>query len=418
MNSAALVNWINRSVFVGALLVCVGASAASSTTDTFGFAQYDWYVFDWTPYPQPPGTYHYVPRTPDDVTHSSTEVDILSPDQYIFRGIKTAQNFQESAVTVMVEMWETQSFNFQSFPFDIVLPFVSFGYFNWDKNWYLGTWDQHGNSNPNKTFFTGIPALNTHYFAKFDYNPATHTVVVSFKQAGGVYSQVYSGPAYWGANNFYSLGESGRFAKISLLSSDGTGTAHYGLTCTGCLGGTDLSGGVTNPLFSGTPGNCPANWTCSGSPAPGFASYNPTTAQYPGGSPFATSAFSPTVYGGSGVIRQLTSLTWVGGSTYLLDLWAGLPATEPDGRSPVAGWPQAPNGAARLYLTMGDGFGQVAAFDIPSPAPGTFTLNPISFTLPVNSGAVGQKIGVMIFVSAPSWFSANFAITPVGGPAN
>jgi hypothetical protein len=134
-------------------------------------------------------------------------------------------------------------------------------------------------------------------------------------------------------------------------------------------------------------------------------------AQYPGGSPFMTSAFSPTVYGGSGVIRQLTSLTWVGGATYVLNLWAGLPLTEPDGISTVAGWP-ALNGAVRLYLTMGNGFGQVAAFDIRSPGPGVFALDPISFTLPVNSGAVGQKIGVMIFVSAPYWASANFDITP------
>ena len=64
---------------------------------------------------------------------------------------------------------------------------------------------------------------------------------------------------------------------------------------------------------------------------------------------------------------------------------------------------------------MGDGFGQVAAFDIPSPSPGTFVSSPITFTLPSNSGAVGQNIGVMIFVSAPSLFSANFAITPAAG---
>jgi hypothetical protein len=175
-----------------------------------------------------------------------------------------------------------------------------------------------------------------------------------------------------------------------------------------------LFGGITNPLFSGNPESCPTGWICSGSPAPGFASYAPTTAQYPAGSPFPTSAFSPTVYGGSGVIRQLTSLNWVGGATYQLGLWTGLPNTEPDGRTLVAGWPQAPNGVARLYLTMGAGFGQVAAFDIPAPPQGGFTLDNIAFTLPSNSGAIGQQIGVMIFVSAPSGFSANFAITSLG----
>ena len=166
---------------------------------------------------------------------------------------------------------------------------------------------------------------------------------------------------------------------------------------------------VNNPLFSGVTGSCPNLWICSGSPAPGFASYNPTPAQYPGGSAFPSSAFSPTVYGGSGVIRQLTNLTWTAGGPYVLDLFVGLPLKEPDGTTPVTGWPGS-NGAARMYLTMGSGFGQVAAFDIPSPAPGTWGLVPITITLPANSPAIGQSIGVMIFVSASSGSSANFAI--------
>jgi hypothetical protein len=169
----------------------------------------------------------------------------------------------------------------------------------------------------------------------------------------------------------------------------------------------NLASGILNPTFTGTPGTCPAQWICAGSPAPGFSSYNPGAAQYPGGHPFPTSAFSPTVYGGSGVIRQLTTLTWTSGVNYVLDVFAGLPLKEPDGITPVAGWPGS-NGAARLYLTMGDGFGQVAAFDIPSPAPGTWVVNPIILNLPANSPAIGQKIGVMIYVSAPSGFSANF----------
>jgi hypothetical protein len=183
-----------------------------------------------------------------------------------------------------------------------------------------------------------------------------------------------------------------------------------------CPTGVDIATGVQNPLFAGNPGAPPISWICGGSPSPGFASYAPTAAQYPGGSPFPTAAFSPTVFGGSGVIRQLTSLTWAGGNTYNLKLWAGLPLKEPDGVTPVAGWP-APNGAARLYLTMGNGFGQVAAWDIPSPAPGTFVPLQISFFLPTNSPAIGQTIGIMIYVSAASLYSANFVITAcIAGP--
>ncbi len=178
----------------------------------------------------------------------------------------------------------------------------------------------------------------------------------------------------------------------------------------GALLGIDISTGLQNPLFAANPGSCPISWICSGSPAPGFASYTPTTAQYPSNPLFPTMAYSPTVFGGSGVIRQLTSLTWQGGNTYVLNLVTGLPLKEPNGTTPVVGWPQAPNAAARLYLTMGTGFGQVAAFDLPSPAPGNFRSTPIFLTLPTNSPAIGQKIGVMIYVSAPSGYSANFAI--------
>ncbi len=175
---------------------------------------------------------------------------------------------------------------------------------------------------------------------------------------------------------------------------------------------TDIYGFVQNPGFAGTPGNCPTNWICSGSPSPGFESYAPSTFQYTA-PPFPIMAASPTIYGGSGVIRQITSTTWTGGTTYTLRLSTALPLTEPDGKTPVVGWPGLPNGAARLYLTMGAGFGQVVAFDIPSPGvPGTVATVPITFTLPTNSPAVGQAIGVMIYVSAPSGYSANFSILP------
>ena len=170
---------------------------------------------------------------------------------------------------------------------------------------------------------------------------------------------------------------------------------------------TDIAGGVTNPQFAGTAGSCPTGWICGGSPAPGVASYTPGTAQYPSGPLFPTSSSSPTVLSGSGVIRQNTSLNWVAGQTYLLNFYAGLPKTEPDGISPVAGWPQT----VRVYLTAGPGFAQVAAFDIPSPGAGNFVSNLLKFPLSSNSPFVGQSIGILIFVNgSPNGFSANFDI--------
>ncbi|HEY3940713.1 MAG TPA: hypothetical protein VGL97_25020 [Bryobacteraceae bacterium] len=172
----------------------------------------------------------------------------------------------------------------------------------------------------------------------------------------------------------------------------------------------DLASGIANPLFAGTAGQCPTSWTCGGSPAPGFASYAATAAQYSGGAPFSTSSSSPTVLEGSGTIRQTTSLTWTAGDTYQLNLWAGVPNTEPDGAAPVAGWP----GTVRVYLTANGG-AQVAAFDIPSPGQGNFVSNLVTFTLPANSPFAGQNVGVLIFVSASlNGLSANFDITYAG----
>jgi hypothetical protein len=187
----------------------------------------------------------------------------------------------------------------------------------------------------------------------------------------------------------------------------GSGTAHWVMpACILKPNTTDLVNAFTNPLFSGTPGSCPTGWICGGSPAPGVASYSPGAAQYPGGTVlFPTSSFSPTVLSGSGVIRQNTALKWVAGQTYYLNFYGGVPNTEPDGTTPVAGWPQT----VRVYLTAGPGFAQVAAFDIPNPGKGNFVPNPLIFTLPSNSGFVGQTIGVLIFVNgSPNGFSANF----------
>jgi len=169
----------------------------------------------------------------------------------------------------------------------------------------------------------------------------------------------------------------------------------------------DIADKIVNPLFKGTAGACPTNWACDGSPAPGFASYAPGAAQYPGGSLFATSAYSPTVLSGSGTIQQKTTLFWIGGNTYVLNLMVGVPKTEPNGTTPVVGWPQT----VRLYLTAA-GNAQVAAFDIKGPDQAGFVSRSVNFTLPVNSPFNGEPIGVLIFVSATQNYSANFAIAP------
>ena len=200
---------------------------------------------------------------------------------------------------------------------------------------------------------------------------------------------------------------------LRFLAPAGSGDGEYAVSEIQAYGTpisvVDIGANLVNPLFTGSYGSCPTGWVCTGSPDPGFASYSPTTAQYPGGLQFATSAFSPTVYGGSGTIRQTTSsLTWAAGSTYVLNLWAGLPNVEPDGTTPVENF--APT--ARLYLTTGAG-DQVAAFDLPNPPAGTFAANPIVYTVPGNSPFLGQPVGVLIFVSAPSLFSANFDITSI-----
>lgn len=172
-----------------------------------------------------------------------------------------------------------------------------------------------------------------------------------------------------------------------------------------CPAGFDISTALANPFFLGNP---PFGWIIGGSPAPGFATYVPAipTQYFTLASPLPSAAYSPTGISGSGVIRQNTTATWVGGTTYVLQLWIGLPWTKPDGKTPVAGWP----GTVRLYFTAGPGFAQVWAIDIPDPPPGEFVLFPITYTLPKNSPAIGQTLGIMIFVDGSYNQQADFAI--------
>src|ERR1700743_2091900 len=81
------------------------------------------------------------------------------------------------------------------------------------------------------------------------------------------------------------------------------------------FGAVDLFYGISNAGFSGTTGACPAEWTCSGSPDPGVESYVISSTQYPNQNGL-TVAHSPTTFGGSGVVRQVTPFTWVGGASY------------------------------------------------------------------------------------------------------
>ncbi|MGA2716280.1 MAG: hypothetical protein ABSG41_24555 [Bryobacteraceae bacterium] len=211
-----------------------------------------------------------------------------------------------------------------------------------------------------------------------------------------------------------AITETGQYQDLSAAIKAATGLSNFNLqftslvlACTPKPNTTDIATGLTNPLFAGTAGSCPTGWICGGSPAPGVASYAPGIAQYPGGPPFSTSASSPTIWSGSGVIRQNTPLKWTASQTYLLDFYAGVPDTYPNGTTSVAGWPQT----VRVYLTAGPGFAQVAAFDIPSPGKGNFVPNPLKLPLPSNSAFLGQSVGVLIFVNgAFNGFSANFDI--------
>lgn len=201
----------------------------------FSFAGFEWQVYDCSTRVLPN---QFIPRTPEDIIHSESEVGINSRDEYVFRGIKTTTDFPEGVVTFTVEMWQTEMFHWQSFPFVAVLPHAMLGYFNWDRQWYFDTVNESGGGVRHIYNLTpGGAQLNVRYTGKFEYNPATHTLVFWFRKGEEAYQEVYRGLSYWGRTGLESHGENhadGRkSAKIFLLSSDGHGTAHYRLTCDG-----------------------------------------------------------------------------------------------------------------------------------------------------------------------------------------
>lgn len=183
----------------------------------------------------------------------------------------------------------------------------------------------------------------------------------------------------------------------------------------GAKGATiDLSTLLGNPIFElgNQASGCPVDWTCTGSPSPGFSSYVVTSAQYTAGAdglssgivPVGTSAAtSPTYIEGSGVLSQTNLGTYQAGDTYDLYLWIGTPNTLPtDNTTPVA-----PVGVIEVDFT-GTGTSALWTVDPPSiPAAGQWTLDEFSFT--PDAADVGQPIGIDIFDSSapPSGGSGN-----------
>ena len=189
----------------------------------------------------------------------------------------------------------------------------------------------------------------------------------------------------------------------------------------------DLGTILANPSFElgNQADGCPVDWSCTGSPEPGFSSYVVTSAQYTAGAdglasgivPDGTSAAtSPTFIEGSGVLSQQTGLgVYDAGDTYELDLWTGTPETLPtDNVTPVA-----PVGTVTQYFT-GTGGGQLAANSVTIPDVGDWIEETFDFT--PSLADIGQPIGIDIFVdSSPEGGGngndriANFDIGNTGG---
>jgi hypothetical protein len=120
----------------------------------------------------------------------------------------------------------------------------------------------------------------------------------------------------------------------------------------------------------------------------------------------------PTGLSGNGSLSQTTNLTFAGGNIYVFDFWVGQPKTEPDGTTPVAGFPTVQvqlltngvtdnlggNGTATLTPLTGSGSVQnvgcggncAVVFNLPSPGSGQWQLWELRYNDQfVNSGFVG-----------------------------
>ncbi|MBL8291698.1 MAG: hypothetical protein JNN08_07675 [Bryobacterales bacterium] len=242
------ITWFDALLIIDKLNGIIEHFPYGDSTCLFSFAGFEWQVYDVSTYVVPN---QYIPRTPEDIIHSESEIAINSHDQYVFRGVKTIADFPEGPVTFTIEMWQTEMFHWQSLPFGAVLPSASLAYFNWDRQWYFDTVTESGGGDRHIYDLTpGGAQLNVHYSAKFEYNPATHMLVFSFRKGDEAYQEVYRGVSYWGRTGMESHGENHRnghkTAKIFLLSSDGHGTAHYRLSWEE----TPPSGDQTPPVVS------------------------------------------------------------------------------------------------------------------------------------------------------------------------
>jgi hypothetical protein len=177
---------------------------------------------------------------------------------------------------------------------------------------------------------------------------------------------------------------------------------------------------LTNASFEIPASGCPTGWECDGSPGVGV--YSPTGSQYTVGAdglpgdltvPDGNQVlYFPDGLAGSGIIQQTTDTPWVAGNTYSYTFWLGTPYTEPDGTTPVT---TAPTGAIRLYFLAGRVQAGLPAYDLTPPPQGqweqlTYTVTPDQLWA---SGAAGQNIGVMFFISTDaSYESANIDEDP------
>lgn len=172
---------------------------------------------------------------------------------------------------------------------------------------------------------------------------------------------------------------------------------------------------LTDPSLETLTDGCPTAWICDGSP--GFGIYSPNASQYtPGADGLAGLSRSVPdgnfVSDGSGSIYQTTDAIWAANTTYTFTFFLGTPATLPDGTTPVIG---PPTGAVRLYFLEGRVQGGLPAYDLQAPAPGQWETLQYIVTPDelAESGAIGQNIGVMFFISPNSYYeSANIDIDP------
>jgi hypothetical protein len=179
----------------------------------------------------------------------------------------------------------------------------------------------------------------------------------------------------------------------------------------------DLSTLLANPSFEGgnvggTTSGCPIGWICGGSPAPGFTSYAPTSAQYTAGSDGLPSgivpsgsfvATSPVPVEGSGSLMQTGLGTYIAGNTYTLNLWVGTPKTVPFCNtlsSPSCVANVTPSGpiatiTAYFFAAGGQGTGAGSAVNILAPAIGQW--QNIGLTYTPSAGDLGKAVGFEIF---------------------